>query len=114
MKKKYISLFLRLVISIGLIAYFINMLAQKPGGVSEGLQQFTKAFSDAPLQWLIAAGLLHIVGLSLLSLRWKVLLRGQDVHRNEPLVKSSGSLLILGGTRISAGQSSPQGAYSTL
>jgi uncharacterized protein (TIRG00374 family) len=80
MKKKYISLFLRLVVSIGLIAYFINMLAQKHGGVSKGFQQFIQAFSDAPFQWLIAAGLLHIVGLSLLSLRWKILLRGQNVH----------------------------------
>ena len=80
MKKKYISLFLRLAISIGLIAYFIYALAQKHSGVNEGLRQFTKAFSDAPLQWLIPAGLLHVVGLSLLSLRWKILLRGQDVH----------------------------------
>jgi len=80
MKKKYIFLFLRLVVSIGLIAYFINMLAQKHGGVSKGFQQFIQAFSDAPLQWLIAAGLLHIVGLCLLSLRWKILLRGQNVH----------------------------------
>ena len=80
MKKKYISLFLRLVVSIGLIAYFIHMLAQKHGGVSKGFQQFIHAFSDAPLHWLIPAGLLHIVGLSLLSLRWRILLRGQGVH----------------------------------
>jgi len=80
MKKKYISLFLRLAVSIGLIAYFIYALVEEHGGVIKGLRQFTKAFSNAPLQWLVLAGLLHIVGLSLLSLRWKILLRGQGVH----------------------------------
>lgn len=80
MKKKKILLLIRLVVSTGLITYFIYTLSQKHGGISEGFQQFIKAFSDAPVQWLIPAGLLHIVGFSLMSIRWKILLRGQDVH----------------------------------
>ncbi len=79
MKKKTIFLVLRLLVSIGLIAYFVNTLAQKTGGLGEASRQFIKAFSEAPLLWLIPAGLLHIVGFSLMSLRWKILLRGQGV-----------------------------------
>jgi uncharacterized protein (TIRG00374 family) len=80
MKKKYVSLLIRLAISIGLIGYFIYTLAQKEGGTGQALQKFIQAFADAPAHWLIPAGLMHIIGLCLLSLRWKILLRGQDVH----------------------------------
>jgi uncharacterized protein (TIRG00374 family) len=80
MKKKILLLFLRLAISIGLIAYFVNSLAMKHGGTGSAFRQFTRAFSEAPIEWLIPAGFLHIVGFCLLSLRWKILLRGQDVN----------------------------------
>lgn len=80
MNKKHFFLFLRLAISLGLIAYFVNSMAQKHGGMGAAFDQFTRAFAEAPVYWLIPAGLLHIVGFTLLSLRWKVLLRGQNVH----------------------------------
>ena len=79
MKKKILLLLLRLAISAGLIAYFVNSLATKHGGIDSAFQQFSRAFSKAPIEWLIPAGFLHIIGFCLLSLRWKILLRGQDV-----------------------------------
>jgi len=80
MKKKYLLLVLRLAVSFGLIGYFVNSMAQKYGGTGAAFDQFTGAFSEAPVHWLIPAGLLHILGFTLLSIRWKILLRGQDVH----------------------------------
>lgn len=80
MKKKYYSIVIRLVISLGLIGYFIFTLSQKEGGTAEGLHKFFRAFADAPLQWLIPASMMHLIGLSLLSIRWKILLRGQGIH----------------------------------
>lgn len=79
MKKKYLSLLLRLVVSVGLIAYFVYVLPRQPGGLGGGLNDLLIAFGDAPLYWLIPAGLLHIVGFTLMSLRWKILLKGQSV-----------------------------------
>lgn len=80
MNKKHLFLFIRLAVSFGLIAYFVNSIVQEHGGMGEAFRQFTHAFSEAPVHWLIPAGLLHMVGFSLLSLRWKILLRGRDVH----------------------------------
>ncbi|MCP4146460.1 MAG: flippase-like domain-containing protein, partial [bacterium] len=69
-----------MVVSIGLIVYFVNSLANKYGGVGEAFAQFSASFSGASLSWLFPAGLLHIVGFSLMSLRWKILLSAQDAH----------------------------------
>jgi uncharacterized protein (TIRG00374 family) len=80
LKKKHLLLLLRLVISFGLIGYFLYTLAQKQGGLGEALKQFATAFSGASPVWLIPACLLHIVGFSLISVRWKILLKAQGVH----------------------------------
>jgi uncharacterized protein (TIRG00374 family) len=80
MKKKYLFLLLRLVVSSGLIGYFLFILAEKHGGLGSALQQFGKAFSGASAQWLIPAALLHLVGFSLISFRWKILLRAQGTR----------------------------------
>jgi len=80
MKKKLPLLLLRLAISFGLIGYFLHALAKKHGGLAEALGKFVSAFSGASASWLVPACLLHIVGFSLVSLRWKILLKTQGVN----------------------------------
>ncbi|MGD2086258.1 MAG: lysylphosphatidylglycerol synthase transmembrane domain-containing protein [Candidatus Aminicenantes bacterium] len=80
MKKKVLVLLLRLVISFGLIGYFLHLLANQHGGLGEALDKFISAFSSASASWLVPACLLHIVGFSLVSLRWKILLKAQGVN----------------------------------
>jgi len=77
MKKKYLVLPVRLVVSFGLMGYFLFTLAQKHGGLGPALHQFGGAFSGASALWLIPAACLHLVGFSLVSLRWKILLHAQ-------------------------------------
>jgi uncharacterized protein (TIRG00374 family) len=79
MKQKYIFLLLRVLISVGLIGYFVFTMAKKHGGVSEALTQFLNAFSSASVNWLIPVVLLYLVGYSLVSFRWLILLRAQGV-----------------------------------
>jgi uncharacterized protein (TIRG00374 family) len=69
-----------LAISFGLIGYFLHTLAKKHGGLGEALEQFAAAFYGASASWLVPACLLHIVGFSLVSLRWKILLKAQGVN----------------------------------
>lgn len=78
-KKKILFLLLRVVISAGLIGYFLSTLAVDEGGIEEALQKIFRAFSHASLEWLVPAFLLHIVGFSFISLRWKILLKAQGV-----------------------------------
>jgi uncharacterized protein (TIRG00374 family) len=80
MKKKLLVLLLRLIISFGLIGYFLHMLAKKHDGLGEALAKLLSAFSGASASWLVPACLLHIVGFSLVSLRWKTLLKAQGVN----------------------------------
>jgi uncharacterized protein (TIRG00374 family) len=80
MKKKLLLLLLRLAISFGLIGYFLHALAKKHGGLIKALDNFISAFSGASASWLVPAALLHIVGFSLVSLRWKILLKAQGVN----------------------------------
>lgn len=80
LKKKHWSLLLRVVISVGLIGYFLNTLAQRHEGLGGALKKITAAFSGASPGWLILACLLHIVGFSLVSIRWKILLKAQGVN----------------------------------
>ncbi|MCP5051885.1 MAG: flippase-like domain-containing protein [bacterium] len=80
MKKKHLYLLLRLVISVGLIGYFLYLMSKKHGGLGEAFQQITSAFSGASVLLLTVAGLLHLVGFSLTSLRWKVLLKAQGAE----------------------------------
>lgn len=80
MKKKIITILLRVVISFGLIGYFIYTLADSQGGLSGAFRQFGDAFANASMVYLIPAGLLHVVGFGLMSLRWKILLRAQGVE----------------------------------
>jgi uncharacterized protein (TIRG00374 family) len=80
MKKKLLLLMMRLAISFGLIGYFLHALAKKHGGLIKALDNFISAFSGASASWLVPAALLHIVGFSLVSLRWKILLKAQGVN----------------------------------
>ncbi|MCK5059201.1 MAG: flippase-like domain-containing protein [Candidatus Aminicenantes bacterium] len=79
-KKKILFLLLRVVVSAGLIGYFLSTLAVDEGSLTEALRKFVRAFSSASIEWLVPAFLLHIVGFSLISLRWKILLKAQGVN----------------------------------
>jgi hypothetical protein len=78
--KKLFPLLLRIVVSIALIGYFLLILTQKQGGLATAFHKLLSAFADASLQWLLPALLLHLVGYSLISLRWKILLKAQAVE----------------------------------
>jgi len=80
MKKKLLVHFLRIFISLGLIGYFLYTLAQEQGGLKLAFQTFARAFIHTSIPWLIPAFLLHLLGFSLLSLRWQILLRPQGVN----------------------------------
>jgi uncharacterized protein (TIRG00374 family) len=80
MKKKIFLLFLRLGISTGLILYFIIPLTQEEGGLKTAFYQFYNTLTSDSFQWLILAFFLHIVGFTLTTLRWKVLLKAQGVQ----------------------------------
>jgi uncharacterized protein (TIRG00374 family) len=77
--KKVFTLLSRILVSVVLVGYFLYHLAQKEGGMAAALGEILIAFSDASLQWLIPVCLLHLVGYSLISLRWKILLAAQGV-----------------------------------
>jgi uncharacterized protein (TIRG00374 family) len=79
MKKKAIFFSLRLIISIGLVGYFLFSLSSQQGGIGEAFKKIFLAFSTASFEWLIPAALLHLVGFSLMSLRWKFMLKAQDI-----------------------------------
>lgn len=79
-KSKLYSLLLRIVVSAGLIGYFFFHLARSQGGLAAALQKLLSAFGSASPRWLLPALLLHLVGFSLISLRWKILLRAQAVE----------------------------------
>ncbi len=80
MKKKTLFFFLRLIISVGLVGYFLISLSNQQGGIGEAFKKIYFAFSTASLKWLIAAALLRLVGFSLISLRWKFMLKAQDIN----------------------------------
>jgi uncharacterized protein (TIRG00374 family) len=69
-----------LLISLLLLGYFFWILVDKQGSAGAALSQLAAAFSQAFLTWLIPACLLHLVGYSLISFRWQVLLQAQNVH----------------------------------
>lgn len=77
-------LLIRTVISVSLIAYFLNSLAQDESGLGAALSRFVWAFKSTSWQWLLPALFLHLVGFSLTSLRWKILLTAQGVHISFP------------------------------
>ncbi len=80
MKKKILSIALRIFISVGLLGYFLVTMAQKNGGFRPAATRLLEAFAHAQLYWLLPAALLHIVGFTLISFRWKLLLKAQDVE----------------------------------
>jgi uncharacterized protein (TIRG00374 family) len=79
MKKKILKLVLRLAVSVSLIGYFLFNLAKSHGGLGGALGQFVHSFSGASAAWLIPAAFLHVVGFSLVSFRWRILLNAQGV-----------------------------------
>lgn len=84
MKKKWIGLLVRIMISAGLIAYFMNALARDEGGIGAAAERFVWAFKSTSWQWLFPALMLHLVGFSLTSLRWKILLAAQGARISFP------------------------------
>lgn len=78
-KNKYLSLLIRIAVSAALIGYFLYAIAKKYGGLDSALIEISSAFTGASLPWLIPAALLHVVGFSLVSLRWKILLDAQGI-----------------------------------
>lgn len=79
MKKKPLIFALRLIISLGLVGYFLISLSRQQGGIGEAFEKIFLAFSSASYEWLIPAAALHLVGFSLMSLRWKFMLKAQDI-----------------------------------
>jgi len=71
---------LRVFISAGLIGFFIFSLAKEQGGLAAALDKFSMAFGGADITWLVPAFLAHLLGFSLVSLRWGILLRPQGVN----------------------------------
>ena len=84
MKKKWIGLLVRIVISAGLIAYFLNALAKDEGGIGAAVDRFIWAFKSTSWHWIFLALMLHLVGFSLTSLRWKILLAAQGARISFP------------------------------
>jgi len=80
MTKKILSILLRIFISAGLLGYFLITLAHKNGGFDAAASRLLEAFAHAQFYWLLPAAFLHIVGFSLISFRWKLLLKAQDVE----------------------------------
>lgn len=78
MKRKWFSWLLRLTVSALLIGYFVFNLANRYDGIHGAWLQFVHVFSGARPIWLLAALGLMMLGYSLLTLRWKVLLAAQD------------------------------------
>jgi uncharacterized protein (TIRG00374 family) len=78
--KKKIFFILRIAVSAGLIGYFLFSLSRQQGGLGTAVEKILSAFSSASLAWLIPAAMLHIVGFSLISLRWKLMLKAQNIH----------------------------------
>lgn len=78
--QKKILFILRITVSAGLIGYFLWTLSAQQGGLGIALERILAAFSGASLTWLIPAALLHLLGFSLISLRWKLMLKAQDIH----------------------------------
>ena len=84
MKKRWIGLLVRIVISAGLIAFFLNALAKDEGGIGAAVERFVWAFKSTAWRWLFPALMLHLVGFSLTSLRWKILLAAQGERISFP------------------------------
>lgn len=78
--KKILGLLIRFVISGLLIGYFLVFLSGKYGGLDSAFSQIFKTLSAASLAWLVPALLLHMVGLALISFRWKLLLKAQGAE----------------------------------
>lgn len=82
--KKKISNFLRIIISVGLIAYLILF---KSGFSS--FQDFIETLKTINLIYLFLAILMHIIGIWLSTTRWHILLKTQDVKISHNYLVSS-------------------------
>lgn len=80
MNKRRLTGLLRLLISAILIGYFLWMLSDQQGSLGRAFTKVFEAFSSASLGWLLPAMLLHLIGFALISLRWKFMLRAQDIR----------------------------------
>ena len=68
------------MVSSILIGYFLWMLSDQQGGLDRAFAKVFEAFSSASFGWLAPAIMLHLVGFALISLRWKFMLRAQDIQ----------------------------------
>jgi len=80
--KKKSAFILRIGVSLALISIFLFFMAREHGSLSGAFQHLFKAFSTASLPWLLPAFSLHIIGLCLISFRWKVLLKAQAIEKS--------------------------------
>lgn len=80
MNKRRLLGLLRLLISTFLIGYFLWMLSDQQGSLARAFSKVFEAFSSASFGWLVPAILLHPVGFVLISLRWKFMLKAQDIR----------------------------------
>ncbi len=77
MRKQTKSLIIRASVSFLLIGYFLMTLARQHGGLGKAVEKFSQAVVGASLIWLIFACALHLVGYSLGTLRWRILIKAQ-------------------------------------
>jgi uncharacterized protein (TIRG00374 family) len=80
MNKRRLFGLLRLLVSAILIGYFLRSLSSQQGGLNQALSKVFEAFSSASFGWLVPAILLHPIGFALISLRWKFMLRAQNIR----------------------------------
>jgi uncharacterized protein (TIRG00374 family) len=77
--KKQILFWSRILISIGLVGYFLWFLANKYGSLGIAWDNIIQAFGEASLIILLLPFSLHAIGFLLTSARWQILLKAQNV-----------------------------------
>jgi len=70
---------LRVLFTLGLLGLFGVSLGRGEGGLRGGVSALIHAFRDLDTFWVVLAGSLHLVGFSLVSLRWGMMLRAQGI-----------------------------------
>ncbi len=80
LKKRWVAILFRVMISGLIIGYAFKVMSDKYGSLGKGADHFISAFSDVSFSWIIPAFFLHFAGIALMSLRWKVLLSAQKVN----------------------------------
>ncbi len=74
--KRLIAFLLRFFLSALLVAYFLYKIS-KQGGIGESFKEIMESLSQGNIVYLLLALSLHLVGFTLMSLRWKTLMEVQ-------------------------------------